>query len=119
MTSLRDLPPNLHLAVLRGEMTVEQAYNEFGAPSPENAERILDGKLPKGSDGFTPWPRRTQPANGPSAEARRLEFANELTSKFSELERLYAASAEQVSRLTERVAELEAIVVAFVDGGLR
>ena len=104
MTDLRDLPPQLHLAVLRGEMTLEEANNELHTPSPDEVERMLDGKLPKDLRGFTVWPRKSPP----QAKVERLALENELAKQVGQLERRF-------TELEVRVGELEQIVIDLAD----
>ena len=106
MTDLRDLPPQLHLAVLRGEMTLEEANNEFHTPSPDEVERMLDAKLPKDLRSFTVWPSKPPPQA--KVERLALEMVNELAKQVGQLERRFA-------ELEVRTGELEQIVIDLAD----
>ena len=106
MTDLRDLPPQLHLAVLRGEMTLDEANNELDTPSPDEVERMLDGKLPKDLRGFTVWPHKLPPQA--KVERLALEMVNELAKQVGQLERRFA-------ELEVRTGELEQIVIDLAD----
>ena len=102
MTDLRDLPLQSHFAVLRGEMTLEEANNELNT----EVERMLDGKPPKDLRTFTVSPCKPPPQA--KVERLALEMVNELAKQVGQLE----------SRFTElevRTGELEQIVIDLAD----
>ena len=106
MTGLRDLPLQLHFAVLRGEMTLEEANNELHTPSPNEVERMLDGKPPKDLRNFTVSPCKAPPQA--KIERLVLEMVNELAKQVGQLERRFA-------EFEVRTGELEQIVIDLAD----
>jgi hypothetical protein len=106
MTDLRDLPLQLHFAVLRGEMTLEEANNELHTPSPDEVERTLDGKPPKDLRTFTVLPCKPPPQA--KVERLALEMVNGLAKQVGQLEK-------RLAELEVRTGELEQIVIDLAD----
>jgi hypothetical protein len=97
MSTHRDLPPQLLVAVLKGEMTPQQAYNEYNTPTPQEVERMLDGKPAKEPLSYTAWPRQSRPVERCGSEPQHeLQRLVELEKRISELEVIVVMLAEQI-----------------------
>jgi hypothetical protein len=116
---LHELPLPLQLAVLRGETTLEQAINETETPSPEEVERMLDGKPPKYSTGFTAWVPKPLLTASPQEEVRRLvpekAVACNPQPPAAQPDTQQSDQAKRIANLEQRVNELEKIVVDLAD----
>jgi hypothetical protein len=87
-------------------MTLDEANNELHTPSPDEVERMLDGKLPKDLRSFTSWPSKPPPQA--TGERLALKMVNELAKRVGQLERRFA-------ELEVRTGELEQIVIYLAD----